>query len=306
MYVRSTNYDRTIQSAMANMAGWFPPTQKDVWANPNNVPLAGLWRPFPVRQSDDPTLLGETECPRIDKRPYRPDLQALFDFIETKHKVLLDYVRLESGETNMTVSDGLERVSDVLRCQKYAGVKYPAWVNDTVYEKIQYLDDLRFHIWVGGNGDTSRARINGGRILKTILTDFQSKTYNKGDPAKRKAYFYSSHDNSIGGLLACLHLYDYTIDGQPVMHIPLYANTLLFELFNNNTVRILHKNDTTEPSFTKTDPIALKHPQCDTLCPLDRLMELTREYMPDDWKCECEDECDFDLPFQRPPRIPSA
>lgn len=84
VYVRATNYDRTIQSAQANMAGWFPPTGDDVWAN---TALGKLWRPFPVRLADDPSLLGETDCERIDSYKGRPDLQQIFYAIESEHKV---------------------------------------------------------------------------------------------------------------------------------------------------------------------------------------------------------------------------
>lgn len=92
----------------------------------------------------------------------------------------------------MTVAKGLEQVSDVLRCQKYNGIKLPAWATDTVYEKIQYLDNLRFHIWVGGNGDIQRARVNAGKLLKHFLKSFQQKIDNVTDISKRKAFVYAS------------------------------------------------------------------------------------------------------------------
>ncbi|XP_055351647.1 prostatic acid phosphatase-like [Paramacrobiotus metropolitanus] len=306
IYVRATNYDRTIQSAMANMAGWFPPAATDVWAN---TALGKLWRPFPVRLADDPTLLGETDCERIDDKAYRgrPDLQKIFDTIEFEHKEFLDHVRRQSGEPNMRVQKGLEEVSDVLRCQKYNGVKLPEWVTDEVYDKIQYLDNLRFHVWVGGNGDVQRARVNAGKLLRHFITSFRNKINNVTKVMKEyKAYAYASHDNSIGGLLSCLDLYDYDLRN-PVAHIPLYANMLLFELYNDNTVRILHKNDTTEDDFTSKDPIVLKHPECDVYCPLDKLDQLTREYQPDSddvWKGECENHSRQRFRVKRPIHFP--
>ena len=67
------------------MAGWFPPTDKDVW---DDSPLGRMWRPFPVRLPDDPSLLGETDCPLIDSYENRPDLLALFNDLERFHKVI--------------------------------------------------------------------------------------------------------------------------------------------------------------------------------------------------------------------------
>lgn len=101
-------------------------------------------------------------------------------------------VRQQTGESNMTVAKGFEQISDVLRCQKYAGIKLPAWVTDDVYKQIQYLDNLRFHIWVGGNGDVARTRVNGGKLFKYFTDLFQNKTKNTKDLAKRKAYVFAS------------------------------------------------------------------------------------------------------------------
>jgi hypothetical protein len=306
VYTQSTNYDRTLQSATANMAGWFPPNKNEVW---DSTPLAQSWRPFPVRLAPDPSLLGETDCERIDKRPYRPDLQKIFDAIEIEHKTFLDSVRKNSGEPDMTVANGLEHVSDVLRCQKYAGITLPKWVTDDVYNQIQYLDNLRFHIWVGGNGDVERTRVNGGKLFKYFMTLFQNKTQNAKDLQARKAYAFASHDNSIGGLLAVLDLYDYALSPiEKNMAIPLYANTLMFELYNDNTVRILHKNDTTEDGFENNNPIVLKHPKCDVRCPLNKLLELTKDYLPttdQDWKMECENQSKKKFIVKRPVKIPS-
>ena len=62
--IRSTDVDRTLMSAQANLAGLFPPTGDQVWDT--NIP----WQPIPVHtvpQSQDYLLSSHAKCPRFDK-----------------------------------------------------------------------------------------------------------------------------------------------------------------------------------------------------------------------------------------------
>lgn len=73
VYVRSSDVDRTIMSAMANLAGLFPPTGDQVWNK--NLP----WQPIPVHvvpyESDYITNGGVLPCPAYDNA-YNAYLQS--------------------------------------------------------------------------------------------------------------------------------------------------------------------------------------------------------------------------------------
>uniref|UniRef100_A0ACB8FUS9 Uncharacterized protein n=1 Tax=Sphaerodactylus townsendi TaxID=933632 RepID=A0ACB8FUS9_9SAUR len=63
IYIQSTDVDRTIMSAQANLAGLFPPTTEEIW-NPQ-IP----WQPIPVHvvpKSFNPvsiTCINQPICP---------------------------------------------------------------------------------------------------------------------------------------------------------------------------------------------------------------------------------------------------
>ena len=59
--VRSTDVDRTLMSALSNLAGLFPPQGSQVW----DEELA--WQPIPVHtvpQDEDYLLSSHSHCPR--------------------------------------------------------------------------------------------------------------------------------------------------------------------------------------------------------------------------------------------------
>lgn len=62
VYIQSTDVDRTIMSAQANLAAMFMPTESEIW----NEKV--LWQPIPVHmvpQSMDTVLFVGKECPRF-------------------------------------------------------------------------------------------------------------------------------------------------------------------------------------------------------------------------------------------------
>lgn len=63
MYVQSTDYDRTIASALSNLAGLFPPTIDDTWHSDI------LWNPIPVHSIPldlDYIIHAGRQCPKYD------------------------------------------------------------------------------------------------------------------------------------------------------------------------------------------------------------------------------------------------
>lgn len=72
VYVESSNVDRALVSAAANLAGMFPPEKDQIWTDELQ------WLPIPIHtkpQKLDYTLAAEAPCPRYDR--------ALNDLLES-------------------------------------------------------------------------------------------------------------------------------------------------------------------------------------------------------------------------------
>ncbi|XP_074125630.1 prostatic acid phosphatase [Sminthopsis crassicaudata] len=89
VYVRSTDIDRTLMSAMTNLAALFPPEGSSIW-NPKI-----LWQPIPVHtiptSQDQLLYLPNVKCPRLKKlqeetlksKEYQNLISPYKDFINT-------------------------------------------------------------------------------------------------------------------------------------------------------------------------------------------------------------------------------
>lgn len=155
-------------------------------------------------------------------------------------------------------------------------------------------------------GTTQLKRLKSGFILKDIFDRFKNKTLSTLSP-DRSMWLYSGHDVTIASVLNSLgvfevnvdvfHLFAYfqlaniivllqlmTIKCFLQLHIPKYASSLLFELYelrNDHYVQIFYKNPTSE----NPDPVEI--PNCGIKCPLNRLFDLYSEILTSDPDTEC-------------------
>lgn len=122
VYVRSTDLDRTIASALANLAGLFKPTDNEIWSEdfPN-------WQPIPVHSIDidsDYVVHYPKNCPKFDliAAKYRNGLQELND-IFTKNTKYLSFLSQRSG-WNITTVDRAYQLNDILNVEKQHNKTY--------------------------------------------------------------------------------------------------------------------------------------------------------------------------------------
>jgi lysosomal acid phosphatase len=268
MRVQSTDVDRTLMSAQANLAGFYPPTGKDVWNE--NVP----WQPIPVHTTPeklDDVLAAKKPCPVYDyelKKLYKSQEFKAFD---KKIMPIYKYLTMYAGKTVNSLQS-VQNIYSCLHIEEIYGFKLPEWAAEVYPTKLFPISGLSFAV---KTYTPLLARLKSGPLLKEILTHFKNKTTKK---INQKYWVYSAHDTTVANMLNTLGVFK-----SLGYHNPPYTSTVMFELRQFGSeyrVQVFYKNTTAEP-----EPLDL--PGCGTSCPLDKMFEIYKAVLPVKWEDEC-------------------
>ena len=214
MYIRSSDQDRTLESASAFAAGLIPADTSTSWSDEG---LGKSWRPVPIHSvawEEEDLLSKKAPCHEFNRlinessnlpearRLHKENrvnffLSILSDFFINSQpssissfvfyecwnilQAVFEYVVKASGADTSLIKgaraewDELDFVYDVLTCQQANGLSLPPWLNETVFLKMHELSNVFFHMKYGANGDRPRARLAGGNLLDLIVDRMRDK-----------------------------------------------------------------------------------------------------------------------------------
>ncbi|CAG9861469.1 unnamed protein product [Phyllotreta striolata] len=268
IYVRSTDIDRTLMSAEANLAGLYPPTSSQTW-NPDLK-----WEPIPVHtepQKTDALLAMKKPCPKYDKLYKQVMKSDYFRNISHQNHDLYAYLTKHSGEVISDIPT-LQFLHNNLFIETLFNYTLPDWATKVYPGKLEPWANLAFAM------DTftkDLARLKTGLLMNHIVTFFRNHTINA--PETRKFLMLSGHDTTIANVLNTLGAFQY--------HCPPYASTIIFELRTRlngqHYVNVLYKNS--------TDPRPINVRNCDVDCDFDDFVDKLKPYALslDQWEMEC-------------------
>jgi len=270
IYVRASDVDRTMMSALSNLAGLYPPKGPQVW-NPN-LP----WQPIPVHTvplEQDNIIGSHFTCPKYAQLKNEINELPEIKKIYSENSWLFQYLSEKTGQ-NMTSLWDVGYLYDTFFIEQLYNKTLPAWTQNVYPDKMRFITDLTFKL---NTFTHEMKRLRTGPLLQSVLDHFNGfirKTHH------RKLLMYSGHDTTVSAILNSLDLFD------PLLPPP-YASMIIIELKKNlengqHFINMAYRNESNH------QPYDLVLPKCQLDCPLKTFDDLTKHLRPEDWISECQ------------------
>nr|CAH7742757.1 unnamed protein product [Callosobruchus chinensis] len=216
IYVRSTDKDRTLMSAYANLAGLYPPQDFQVWNEHIN------WQPIPVHtipRNIDNVIMEKRPCPLYDTLLKDIIKSDYFNKINDKHADLYKTLSNWTGIDVKDVKDIKEIRSALYAIRNYNTTYLPEWEKDMDWHLVDHLAGLAYSRYTM---TPSMKRLRAGPFFYYLFKHFDHSISSSGDTTAPKMLMISTHDTSLSGFLNSMGVFD----GRP----PDFAATVLWEL----------------------------------------------------------------------------
>ncbi|KAL6727241.1 hypothetical protein Aduo_009136 [Ancylostoma duodenale] len=241
VYIRSSDKDRCIETAMGVASSMFPSQMVPVHTCSSHKHDL-LLKPSSVR------------CDRADIL-VSGDKQKLYQKRNQEYKDLFAFL---SHHTGMHVSmSNVKDLYNTVHRESENGLLQPAWVHESTGRNatvIEELAELKRQERMETFNSYEKSKLSTGFLLGQMLQEIRDKVLRI---SPRKMVLYSTHDATITSLLYSLESSDHLL--------PPYTSAILLELHridNHHFVKLLFRNSTEELAL-------LQLPSCSALCPLE-------------------------------------
>ncbi|KAF1764885.1 hypothetical protein GCK72_004836 [Caenorhabditis remanei] len=286
IYIRSTNVNRTIISAMSMLYGLYPPGAWNIQGvdYPNSIDWQQGFTFVPVHVDGDNHCAATQQC-KCARDDELQDKMAELPEVQTVNARMLTMNLRMAALFNVTEdADTFSDYPDAWKCQRN-------WFNDTLYEKLPFYNEALFqesqrtfapYKQMMEGHFVQPAILNGvdiaheTRVLQSgvMLNEIYERVRDKAECLKSgenctgffkglKFYGYSSHDLVIYAILVSLGVQDSvkTIDGWPDT-----AASLTIELYSNPDnqyfIKFLYRDNSVDDFSDVTSKVCNRAEYC--------------------------------------------
>ncbi|KAI6194024.1 putative esophageal gland cell secretory protein 21 [Aphelenchoides besseyi] len=308
VYIRSTDLNRTLQSAMSNLVGFFDrgtegvdyPKDLDSWPTG--------YVPIPIHTVDDDfdyLINPDRYCPRSNAiRKFLMDCDDIRSIVE-QHKDLLDKLTKISGmETTIW---NMWEIYDSWYIDRLYGKPLPPEFTDELFANVTKLNNIMEDVIYGIGVKTCKGldirneltKLRGGPLIWSIIEHMQQKRFCINTPVdkrdtkakqlckwmdKLKYFVYSAHDSTIAALFSTLGFNETNFDEPGFPHYSACVTVELWKSANGYYVKVFYwvppseaiKNRTHKEDVTID--LTSKIVDCTDKCDLDQFSKRSEPY----------------------------
>jgi len=235
MYVRSSDFNRTLMSAESVLLGLYPLGSGLKLPHSNRFALPGAYQPIPIHtlpMNEDDVLITDSNKPLYysllhDYLTQQPTWQALNQNIEFQ----LPHLTQITGYPFKDTQDFL-LLSDHLLIRQLHHIPFPSEINNKEANKI--ISEGK-QLWISPFYSSSITHVLSYKLIKQIQDYIDQST--SPSPSLLKYVLYSAHDSTVASLAGAL--------GHPVPWVPFSSDLaiLLYQLDNKHYQVRFYLND---------------------------------------------------------------
>uniref|UniRef100_A0AC35UEX7 Testicular acid phosphatase homolog n=1 Tax=Rhabditophanes sp. KR3021 TaxID=114890 RepID=A0AC35UEX7_9BILA len=281
--VFSTNKNRALSSAQAQMAGFFSKSKGGFFGKKNkDWPFD--WIPIPIHSDkleNDYLLNVKWNCSKLHQLIEERHNKEEFLMFQRSFDSLFKYVALHTNETINSVV-ALKRVYGTVRVEKqYFGLDQPKWLTDDIFEQMATVVNRSLNYRFGGPAfgieeDLEQIKLRSGHLLYKMIQNMEEMINQKEVP---KYVVYNAHDSTVVSFANTLNLGDVILkDGQID-----YSASFVIELWQGDDkyyVKVLYSKNAYADYEVMTNLI----PGCpdstnSKLCPFSTFKDRSEKYV---------------------------
>ncbi|KAH8367704.1 hypothetical protein KR084_001730 [Drosophila pseudotakahashii] len=263
---QSSESPRTLMSLQMVLAGLFPPENTPMEWN-----MVLNWQPIPIVMEPEETdvrIRMKAPCPRYDEAVLEvinlPEVKQL----HAENSELLHELTNLTG-LNVSHAHDVTNIFITLLSEQTYGLELPSWTKDYFPEKMLPLAGKAY---VYDAYTTELRKMKGGFFVELLIKQMQDKISGKIKPKDRKMFLSCGHDWTITNVLSALNVWQ--------AQMPRFSALIAFELHQSSEtgeyfLEIFFQNEPQE------EPQQLQIPGCGKQCPIAKLLELTKDIIPD-------------------------